>query len=302
MKVQLQAALLTAAISFSNVQIASGMSAYQPTPAMAKVTNTESGNAGFLGLKVKMPSIKSLAYTVAGLTTFAGTVAFTDLAQAAQLGMQQHGVSIAEILGVTEETTYKLGSHPDGKAAEPFYGLRLDAINKKKATTFDFNHENSNVFMTYDPTNKRIEIFGQVWGGKVNTKKDKYVNPELWDLQYTYEGVTTAMKKGIEYLTVDKNSGKGFGTISNATEEYTLMAKAKKDNFFNLRLNEERGPNYAATGEGWHKVFDANGKKLNGGPNDFLFIVEKKVTTPDPSTVLGILSATGLVVVSKRKK
>jgi hypothetical protein len=35
-------------------------------------------------------------------------------------------ISVAD--PIAQDTTYQLGSHPDGGAAVPFYGLRLDGM------------------------------------------------------------------------------------------------------------------------------------------------------------------------------
>ena len=49
---------------------------------------------------------------------------------------------------------YNLNNHPDGNAADPEYGFRLDELKDISSDhdiwTFDFNHAESSMFLEYD--------------------------------------------------------------------------------------------------------------------------------------------------------
>ena len=69
---------------------------------------------------------------------------------------------------------YNLNNHPDGSAADPTYGFRLDDLVDvnagKDIWTFDFNHTLSSMFLEYDNSNTApfgddtVHIFGTAFG------------------------------------------------------------------------------------------------------------------------------------------
>jgi hypothetical protein len=62
----------------------------------------------------------------------------------------------------------KLHNHPDGNAALPLYGLRLDGLlgDKTEEFTFDFDDPRSEMRRYWDDTLDTILISGTVWGGE----------------------------------------------------------------------------------------------------------------------------------------
>ena len=88
---------------------------------------------------------------------------------------------------------YKLHSHPDGAAASPYYGLRLDGLlsgNDRDIYTFDFDAAGASVFLDYDDTADTIHIYGTAYGGK--DVGQSYEDPTFWEIDFTYSNVTTA--------------------------------------------------------------------------------------------------------------
>ena len=85
------------------------------------------------------------------------------------------GLLLTPIPGAAASFTYELANHPDGNAAAPFYGLRLDelfdATSSHDIFTFDFDHADSNMRLVYDDGgttstgDDSIRIFGTVMGG-----------------------------------------------------------------------------------------------------------------------------------------
>ena len=61
--------------------------------------------------------------------------------------------------------TYAINNHPDGSAASPFYGLRLDGLGGgSDIWTFDFDHTDSAMFMTFSAT--ELRIFGSSFAAR----------------------------------------------------------------------------------------------------------------------------------------
>ncbi|MGK7897958.1 MAG: Ig-like domain-containing protein, partial [Xenococcus sp. (in: cyanobacteria)] len=99
---------------------------------------------------------------------FTGTDRFTYAISDGRGGMDMATVTV--IVNPTDPTdqgvTYQLHNHPDGNAASPFYGLRLDGLltgNADDIVTFDF--ENAQSDMRIAIQNNQIRIFGVAYGG-----------------------------------------------------------------------------------------------------------------------------------------
>jgi hypothetical protein len=64
--------------------------------------------------------------------------------------------------------TYRLSNHPDGAAANPTYGMRLDELfnvtGGHDVFTFDFEAPGSAMYLDYDGTS--IHIYGTAFGGR----------------------------------------------------------------------------------------------------------------------------------------
>lgn len=111
--------------------------------------------------------------------------------------------------------TYRLGNHPDGAAAGPFYGLRLDELfnvtpGSPDIFTFDFEAPGTAVYLDYDGT--RICIYGRAFGGR--DIGDAY--DPAWtgfvDLNFCYAVVGVA--SGDDDLIVTTPNGSNSGTVT----------------------------------------------------------------------------------------
>ncbi len=91
---------------------------------------------------------------------------------------------------------YNLNNHPDGNAADPTYGFRLDDLVDvnagKDIWTFDFNHTLSSMFLDYDNSNTApfgddtVHIFGTAFGGlDINSSYDANER-YTWEIDFTY--------------------------------------------------------------------------------------------------------------------
>ncbi len=85
---------------------------------------------------------------------------------------------------------YRLLNHPDGAAAPPLYGLRLDGlIGPDISSIFTFSFEGNGAHMQMEflleGAKGTVHIFGKAFGGK--DVGDSYENPVLWDIDFNYK-------------------------------------------------------------------------------------------------------------------
>ncbi len=93
--------------------------------------------------------------------------------------------------------SFSLHNHPDGSAAQPYYGLRLDGLwtgNEEDVYTFDFDHKDSSMMLDLSKASNgtyNIEISGVTYGGQDGGST--YVNNKflgLYDVKFTYTDVS----------------------------------------------------------------------------------------------------------------
>jgi len=115
--------------------------------------------------------------------------------------------------------TFDMASHPDGNAAPPVYGLRLDelynATSGHDIFTFDFNHPSSSMTLVYDDVNDTITISGMAFGG-LDTGTG-YTDPTfagLWEISFVYEDNVTNVSGSDVNLIVTDDSSNNNGTIT----------------------------------------------------------------------------------------
>jgi len=112
--------------------------------------------------------------------------------------------------------TYDLSNHPDGGAATPYYGFRLDELYdvrhwRHDVFTFDFNHAESNMQMTFD--GNTIHIFGDAYGGLDiggSYADNQYLG--VYQIDFTYD-MGVGMAAGDNDLLVDAANYANAGTI-----------------------------------------------------------------------------------------
>ena len=110
--------------------------------------------------------------------------------------------------------TYQLCNHPNGNAASPFYGLRLDGLltgNADDIVTFDFENAQSDMRITIQ--DHQIRIFGVAYGGPDMGNEYDSQNSGLWKIDFTYNNVTGL--DGDDDLIVDRSlAGTNRGSIT----------------------------------------------------------------------------------------
>ncbi|MEM9586988.1 MAG: hypothetical protein AAGA03_06870 [Planctomycetota bacterium] len=125
---------------------------------------------------------------------------------------------------------FNLKNHPDGNAAPPTYGLRLDGLAASNSIfTFDFDHVDSDVKLHFDVDANTIQIAGQAYGGR--DAGGSYANDShlgVYDIEFTYGvNVTGDLVNGLTVVPEDRkapfdNIGRitaPGGTIYNLIDE-----------------------------------------------------------------------------------
>ncbi len=112
--------------------------------------------------------------------------------------------------------TYNLHNHPNGNAAEPYYGLRLDGLlSVPSIYTFDFDHALSSMQLTWDGT--KIVIDGSAFGGEDSGAQVMLPEPLQSGISISNIPCRSVISQpadgGLDDLKVNANNA-NFGTIS----------------------------------------------------------------------------------------
>ena len=189
------------------------------------------------------------------------------------------------------DQVWRLNSHPDGNAADPIYGMRLDGLGGHSPVTIDF--DTGFVSLAYDNVAKQIRIVGTALGG--HDIGSTYDPSTAFTFEFLYDNVTeiasgTSLELVVNSATMfPGNSGsvtplEDFGTLTGGvpvalSDKSNGTFSFKFDNVDNHRLGGHglSGPD-TFVGRGW---FDRS------GTNDFLFIGTKdpNLTVPEPTSI-----------------
>lgn len=194
---------------------------------------------------------------------------------------------------------YQLHNHPDGNAAAPYYGLRLDELinvtSGHDVFTFNFDAVGAAMFLEYDGSS--IHIFGRAFGGLDTGSNYHPLLSGYVDIDFTYSTVTQVA--GDDDLHVTTPNGTNTGHISVAG--HPLLSQALSDyagNFgYTFRFGDEnddqghRGFN-GLSGWGW-----LNHGNHHVASSDWLF-----TATVVPLPPAALLGALGLIPVIAAKK
>lgn len=208
---------------------------------------------------------------------------------------------------------YKLSNHPDGSAASPYYGLRLDGLlnrNQNDEFTFDFDHSASNMKMSIQ--NDEVRIFGTTFGGRdIGSTYDPNESGK-WDIDFTYKNVIGLNNDDdLIVKAFDSNSKLGFsrGTITQqygANNSFDLADYAGKHNYTfrlgdGLNNNGHRGYDGIS---GWGWLNHAPENDLNNYLNTHLYASDWLFTAtpvPTPALLPGLIGM-GIASIRKKKK
>lgn len=182
--------------------------------------------------------------------------------------------------------TYMLLDHPDGNAAPPLYGLRLDGLTDGDADTihvFSFDAAlGANVQMSID--GDEIHIFGTVFGGEIDDHAFAG-GGSLWDLDFTYSDAA------ISGMTHVAHTGGGLIT-ERGGDSYKLGAFAGSHDYaFKLAMGH-RGVDDAFSGFGW---LNHSGAREHLASSDWLFRVGPQVVPEASGLAFAALGIVGLI-------
>lgn len=189
--------------------------------------------------------------------------------------------------------SYTLNNHPDGGAASPYYGLRLDGLlgSSSDEVTFDFDDAANGSSMSMDYTVGNIHIYGNAWGGV--DSGSSYVNPTLWAIDFTYNTGVAVNGDGVKVSGPDYSN---VGTISDGTTTYGLTDYSGKHDY-NFKLDYGHRGVSGLSGWGWVNYFDMGtdpADSVHESASDWLFTATKDpASAPEPSVLA--LMALGLL-------
>jgi len=222
------------------------------------------------------------------------------------------GAAVAAVLGgiaahasaIIPVGLYDLENHPDGNAADPTYGLRLDELvdvnaGSKDIFTFDFNHPSSQVRLQYDGA--AIRISGPAYGG-LDIGSEYSPDPSLtgvYMIDFTYS-VGVGVAPGDDDLIVIANMADNTGSITTPGGDVIGLWDKPRDGF-NFRLgNEDNDMGHRGfdgiSGWGWLNHSDPN---VHVKASDWLFVLNPTIV---PAPASAMLAGLGFAALAPRRR
>ena len=133
---------------------------------------------------------------------------------------------------------YQLDNHPNGNAAPPYYGLRLDGLNGDASSIFTFSFsedDGAEMHLAYTEGSsvKLIEIYGTAYGGPVDTTNETYTDPQLYSVSFKYsQNIHGDLSDGLYVEPEHRGSNPGnVGTIVGQVDGnvYNLIDEGGSD-------------------------------------------------------------------------
>ncbi|MEQ9455013.1 MAG: hypothetical protein RLN76_10535 [Phycisphaeraceae bacterium] len=179
---------------------------------------------------------------------------------------------------------YNLSNHPDGAAASPFYGLRLDGLfngNQNTTVTFDFEAPGADMKMEIDltPGDSSIHIYGTAWGGIDNGSS--YTSPALFNIDFTYVDIQV---DGDALWAIGINNTGTIQEVGSGTTLYNLTA-VSGEHTYAFKLDDGHRGFSGISGWGWVNHAPAPTDPATVPhlyASDWLFTAEKSTVPPPP--------------------
>lgn len=190
---------------------------------------------------------------------------------------------------------FALSDHPDGSAAPPPYGLRLDGIFGGGATTFSFVDVTLTVSEDDMTGDLSINIAGEVFGGEVSG--GSYVGGgDSYTVNFDYITGVESYNGGWRVVgTNPMNTGTLTPTAGSPDSIYTLTDDNSNAFVFAPDGHRLSGDNSSWVGRGWMTP-NSDGTGV-GGSQDWLF-----VGTPIPAPGTFALAGLGMLAGARRRR
>ena len=232
---------------------------------------------------------------------------------------------------IIKQYQYKLWSHPDGNAAPPSYGLRLDGIEwfvtgqggNSDTWTFDFidmkgtytyNSGGLDTFRIYGTAVGGRDLSGSGYDNGESAKvyidftvggyggHNSHVDPEI-EFDQKYQGVA---ERGAGTITFKE----AVHSIEKDTQVELVSYANSAGNYFNFdrdpvhRLGDYcsggNPPAYCGMPEGWGWLaLRDEGWDYHTAAQDFLFVSKKAQSVPEPASLALLLVGLGMISVLK---
>lgn len=199
---------------------------------------------------------------------------------------------VAEVVAM-----FDLHDHPDGSAAQPYYGLRLDNIGAPGTMTLSMAmHSNTTLSVIEEDGQFSIRIQGTLHGGQVSS--NEYVSSNDYSIDFTYGANVIQTANGYR---VDGFTTLNSGTLTNldTEQEIELFGKPNMQGLaFTFQADGHRmsGDSTTWVGRGW-LTDESDGSAPGAGSQDWLFYATE-VPTPGGSL---LLACSGLVIARRRR-
>lgn len=205
--------------------------------------------------------------------------------------------STVQALPIDPDVTYELGNHPDGNAAPPLYGLRLDGLltgDTNEIYTFDFDAASSSMTMLWSSSTGQLTISGNVSGGQDAGGTGEYVSGTTsdWAINFVYDDVTACG----DHLCANLGSGTIASSIFGS---FDLLSVGSSSYGYDFKLMFDHRGFSGLSGFGWLNHCPSAGNSTAGAScsehvyaSDWLFTAS---AVPEPATLL--LMALGLMAV-----
>ncbi len=230
-------------------------------------------------------------------------------------------IASAAHAGVIPDGRYLLGSHPDGGANPPPYGLRLDGLdgNVNSIFTFDFDYvdgttgQTAMMQLSLDQAAGEIRIWGSAYGGReAGSVYDNVANGAVgwWDIDFTYNMNVTSFGTGDGYnlddAYVSAPAASNSGSISRAFASTTMnqsyaLTDYETNGGLSFRFGDDsRAPGHRGydgiSGWGWLNHDGVPGQHI--AASDWLFTAE---LVPVPGALVLGMVGFGFVGVMRRR-
>jgi hypothetical protein len=250
-------------------------------------------------------------------------------------GAASAAINLADI-----DFRFELRNHPDGGAANPLYGLRLDGLQgdvttnssgKNHGTIYTFDFERTGALMLLDIDldggtggAPAVWIHGTAFGGRDAGSAYDAANSGLWDIDFMYmdNGSTSSNSVSPDNIHFDPGSIGNQGTLKitsgawgdgGLNTEYRITDYPNNDDAFHLEYGTHRVNSEQWVGWGWlnHDGHDGANFPTNEHvyASDWLFTaipapLPQITPVPEPMSlfVWSLLGTVGSTIAVRRRR